>query len=66
MKTKHAEITPLEWTEAKELENLLKSSGNSGQALVVDPKQGVTHATPVDLISSNENVNGSVRFGIHG
>ena len=66
MKTGQTRITPLEWNEAKQLAALVKSTGNGGQVLVVDPQQGVTRTAPAELISPNENINGSVRFGIHG
>lgn len=65
MKTTNTQSVPLEWNEAKKLESLLNSAADGCQVLVVDPKQGVSQTQPAELISPNENVNGSVRFGIH-
>jgi len=65
MKAKNTQLVPLEWKEAKQLESLLNSAADSRQALVVDPRQGISDSRPVKLISPNENLNGSVRFGTH-
>jgi len=65
MKTVNTQIVPLEWNEAKQLESLLNSAAETRQALVVDPKQGVSQAKAIEMISPNENINGSVRFGTH-
>jgi hypothetical protein len=65
MKTSTTQIVPLDWNEAKQLEKLLNSAADGRQALVVDPTKGVSETMPTGLISPNENVNGSVRFGTH-
>ena len=65
MKTTDTKIVPLEWNEAKKLEKLLNSADDSGQALILDPKEGVNRAVPAGLISPNEHLNGSVRFRTH-
>ena len=65
MKPAMTKVVPLEWNEAKNLEQLLNNAANERQALVVDPKQGVTGAVPAGLISPNDSINGSVRFTTH-
>jgi len=65
MKTTKTKIVPLEWNEAKQLEALVNSAANSGQALVMEPNEGVSRALPPEFVSPNQNLNGSVRFGTH-
>ena len=59
------EIHALDWKEAEELEGLINNSAKSKSALVIDPERGVTGAVPSGLISSNQNLRGSDRFGRH-
>lgn len=63
MKTK--EMKAIEWNEAKELEGMIESAASQKQALVIDPKEGVTGVMPSGLISANQNLSGSSRFGKH-
>ncbi len=59
------EIQALEWKEAEALEALINKATESKQALVIDPRKGVTGSMPGSLISPNQNLNGTTRFGRH-
>jgi hypothetical protein len=58
-------FAPLPREQANKLEWTINEAQRKGQAVVIDPDQGVVGTTPVSLISPNANTTGLVRYGRH-
>lgn len=58
-------FAPLEPQQARELEFTINEAAKQGQAVIIDPNQGISGRKATSLISPTANTNGLVRYGRH-
>ena len=59
------DLAPLPQERATELERIINNAAQSQEVVLIDIDKGIVGSKPKNLISSQENLNGLVRFGRH-